>query len=87
MQGWFCGSVVHSVVFVVFPRTTPLQIQFCTAKADCLDRDDDGDDDDDDDDDAVADDHDVDAPDCDDVGKYDDYDDNDIDAVACSCRG
>ena len=50
-----------------------LQIQSCSLKTDCLDRDDDAedDDDDDDDDDSDSDDHDVDAPDYDDVGKYD----------------
>ena len=66
-----------------------LQIQSCIPKASCLDRDDDAEDDDaddDDDDGANADDHNVDAPDYDDVGKYDEYDANDVDVVVCSCR-
>ena len=35
----------------------------------------------------MSDDHDVDAPDCDNVGKYDDCDDNDVHVVECSCTG
>ena len=75
----------------LYQEPRQLQIQNCIPKASCLDRDDDGEDedadDDDDDDDAIAGDHDVDAPDYEDVGKYDEYDASDVDVVACSCRG